>query len=914
MIGQRLGSYEVVAKLGAGGMGEVYRARDLKLGRDVALKVLPATLADDPERLARLRREAQMLAALNHPNIAHIHGLEDSSGTPALVLELVDGPTLADRIARGPIPLPEALAIAQQLAAALEAAHDSGVIHRDFKPANIKVRDDGTVKVLDFGLARPAPRAALTPAAAASDPDTLTMLGTAPDPKTMRQGTSGRAAEPAREPDPLSTELGLILGTASYMAPEQAQGKDVDKRADIWAFGVVFAEMLTAKRLFRGTTMSEILEAVLTEEPAIDRLPARVQPLVRRCLERDPRKRLRDIGDAMSLVGPEPATPPAALRSRARWIWPAVSALLTIAAGVLFFFLGNRAPAAVAEITRFQIEAPPGASFNYTYTGTALAPDGRAVVMRLSQDGAGPALWIRKLDSLEAKPLSGTESGDLPFWSADGQSIGFFAGGKLKRADVAGGAAVTLCDAPDTDTALTSGSWNTDGVILFGSREGLRRTTAAGGEPTLIARISPEHQETGYGSPQFLPDGNRFLFFVRSRDTARQGIYASSLSRIDQRTLVLATDRKAIFVPNEGGDVSFLLYLQDSTLLARHVDRSTLTLSGDPTPIASNLALFPPGFHASFWASSGGLLAYRTTASDRPRLTWVGPDRQRKSETGSEDFSTHVRLSPDGTRAAVAITDGTGNKDLWMWDFTRHVKTRLTFDPGPETHAVWSPTGNEIAFGAFRNGVMQIFRQDIASGRPADILTSGPSSKLVLDWSRNGRFLLYVDRDPTTGEDIWALPLDGDRRPFPVLRTPAVETHPALSPDGKWLAFETSLSGRPEVFVQPFVEGPGAEDGGGRRWQISTQGGSRARWSTDGHHLFFIALNDASILSAAIRAHGDAIENDPPRVFADIQLMLETRSPYDPAPDGKRVLVLERTINQGTPLLMVMNWLRGLGR
>jgi len=910
MIGQKLGSYEVVAKLGAGGMGEVYRARDLKLGREVALKVLPASFAADPERLARLRREAQMLAALNHPNIAHIHGLEDSSGTPALVLELVEGPTLADRIARGPIPLPEALAIAQQLAAALDAAHDSGVIHRDFKPANIKVREDGTVKVLDFGLARPVTRPTLMPAPAASDPDNPTMLGTSPSPDLMR-GTPGRSHEPARERDPMSTELGLILGTASYMAPEQAQGKDVDKRADIWAFGVVFAEMLTGQRLFRGATIPEILQAVLTEAPAIEQLPARVQPLIRRCLEREPRKRLRDIGDAMSLIAPESPISAVARTSAARWIWPAVSTLLAIAAGVLFF-LWLRAPAPVAEITRFQIDAPPGAAFNYTYTGAALAPDGRAIVMRLAQSDAGPALWIRRLDSLEAKPLDGTENGDLPFWSPDGQAIAFFAGGKLKRIDVAGGTAVTLCDAPDTDTALTSGSWNRDGVILFGSRDGLRRANAAGGESTLIAPVAAELKQTGYGSPQFLPDGDRFLFFLRSRDTARQGIYASSLSRIDQRTLVLVTDRKAIFVPNDAGEASFLLYTQDTTLLARRIDRATLSLTGEPTPIASNLALFPPGFHASFWASSGGVLAYRTTASDRPRLTWAGPDRQRKSETGTEDFTTHVRLSRDGTRAVIAVTDGTGNRDLWMWDFTRHVKTRLTFDAGPEGHAVWAPTGNEIAFGAFRDGVMQIFRQDISSGRPAVMLTSGPSSKIVLDWSRDGRFLLYVDRDPTTGEDIWALPLDGDRRAFPVLRTPAVETHPALSPDGKWLAYETSVSGRPEIFVQPFVEGPGAEDGRGRRWQISTQGGSKARWSADGHQLFFCALNDASILSSAIRARGDAIENDPPRLFADIQMILETRSPYDPAPDGQHVLVLERTINQGTPLLMVMNWLQGL--
>jgi Tol biopolymer transport system component len=618
------------------------------------------------------------------------------------------------------------------------------------------------------------------------------------------------------------------------------------------------------------------------------------------------------MGDAMALVEESAAAAPEVSPWSARWIW-AVAALLVVAASLAGWLWLHRAPAPLV-VTRFQIDALPGTAFNYTYTGTAISPDGRAIVMRLASATDAPSLWIRPLDSLTARPLPGTESGDFPFWSPDSRTIGFFASGKLKRVDVSGGSPLVLCDASDADTGLTAGSWSRDGVILFGSPEGLHMVSASGGTSTLLAPVSPARRETGYGSPQFLPDGDRFLFFLRTDDPARQGWYAGAVSDPSRRTLVLATDRKAIFVPNESGDASFLLYTQDQTLLARRVNRTTFAFEGNPVPIAANVALFPPGFHASYWASSNGLLAYRTSASDKPRLTWAGRDQLRKSESGTEDFYTHVRLSPGGTHAAVELTDGTGNMDIWIWDFARHVKTRQTFDPKPDRYAVWSPDGREIAFSSFRTGTLQIYRKNIASGQPEVAITTGPSNKIVLDWSHDGRYLLFVDRGDTTAEDIWALPLTGnDRRPIALLRTPVIETQPALSPDGKWLAFETTASGRPEVFVEPFSpDSPG--NARGRRWQISTDGGSRPRWSTDGRRLFFVALNDGAVLSAAVRASEAGLESDPPRVFAEVPLMPESRSPYDPTPDGQRVLLLERTVNQGTPLLIVMNWFAGLSR
>jgi Tol biopolymer transport system component len=431
------------------------------------------------------------------------------------------------------------------------------------------------------------------------------------------------------------------------------------------------------------------------------------------------------------------------------------------------------------------------------------------------------------------------------------------------------------------------------------------RVNASGGTPQLIAPVKAA--ETGYGYPQFLPDGDRFLMHVRSEDGTQAGLYVSSLSHPGQKTRLLETRRKAAFVANDGGASAYLLYLQERTLLARRIDRETLAIGGDPVVIAPSIAVFPPGFHAAFWSSaSGNLLAYRTEASDKPRLAWIYPDGKRQSDTGMDDFFTHVRVAPDGSRAAMELADGTGNMDVWTWDASRGMKTRQTFDPAPDRSPAFSPDGRELVFSSLRSGVWQLYRKDLSSGRPEQQLTTEPGDKIVPTWSRDGRYVLFIYIGLTTAEDIWALPLDGDRTPFPVLQTTAVETNPALSPDGQWLAFESPQSGRPEVMVTPFPSSRRPVDASAPRWQVSTRGGSRPRWSGDGRSLIYVSLDDASLMRADVHATNQGFESEPPRVLAQIPVMPVSRSPFDVTADG-RVLLLERTVNSAA-LSVVTNW------
>lgn len=898
--GTRLGPYTVIELIGAGGMGEVYRASDTLLGRDVALKVLPASLAFDPDRLARLRREAQALATLNHPNVGQIYGFETApatreytAGVHALVLELVEGPTLADRVAAGPIEFSELLAIARQIAAAVGAAHDAGIIHRDLKPANIKVRSDGTVKVLDFGLAKAAEVAAANSALTADS--ALTVAA------TEKHGHG-------------NTSHGLILGTASYMSPEQARGRPIDSRTDIWAFGVIVAEMATGQRLFDGETISDIIAAVLTREPDLATVPRPLVRLVRACLARDARDRLRHVADAMALVD-EPSGETASTGVLRIPLWAlatAIAAVCVFAAGGAWLALRSR-PAAVPP-TSFYLNAPPGTAFNYTYTATAVSPDGRQIVFRVATATEAPALWLRPLDGLVGTRLAGTDGADFPFWSPDGRSLAFFAGGKLKRLDVAGGTPIVLGDASDDDAVTSGGSWNEKGEILFGSPEGMYRVNASGGSPALLVPVNRTLKETGYGAPQFLPDGERFLMFVRSEDAAREGLYLTSLTQPGQKTLLLSTRRKAIFVASERGSSSYILYLQDRTLLARRVDQATLAWRGEPFVVASNVALFPPGFHASFYASqSGNLLVFRTEASDKPRLSWILPDGKRQVETGIDDFYTHVRVSPDGSRAAIELADATGNLDVWTRDFARGIQTRQTFDPKPDRAPTWAPNGHDLAFSSARTGTWQIYRKNIESGQQEEQLTSGPRDKILPDWSRDGRYLVFIQIGATSAEDIWAMPLEGDRQPYPVLQSTANDTNPALSPDRRWLAYESSQSGRPEIFVTPFPESAGVATASSPKWQVSVQGGSRPRWAGDGRGLFYVSLDDLRIMRADVRTTPAGFESSTPRVYAEIPVMPVARSPFDVTRDN-RVLVLERTISYSVPLVVEMNWLSRMER
>ena len=622
--GDRIGAYEIVSLLGKGGMGEVYRARDSKLNRDVAIKVLPPFLAGDADYLARFRREAQTLALLNHPNIAAIYGLEGN----AIVMELVEGSTL-----RGPLPLPEALAAARQIAEALEAAHEKGIIHRDLKPGNVIVTPAGVFKVLDFGLAKAIERPSQT------GPDSPTL--------TMR-----------------ATEAGLILGTASYMPPEQAAGKPVDRRADIWSFGVVLRELLTGKRLFDGETVSHTLAHVLTAEIDVSEIPAGpIWELIRRCLDRNLKSRLQHIGEARIAIenfGKSPVAQPVAVKA-SYWPW-AVAAVCLLAAGGGWYRAANATGAMPGSI-QFLLESPAGTQFPpgvfpyYSTPGTALSPDGRYMVFNAESEGVA-RLCLRPLDTLQSRPLQGTEGAGFPFWSPDCKSVAFFSGGKIRRSDIAGGAPQVLCDAP----LPHGGASSRDGVILIGSDEGLFRLPAAGGIPQQITQMDTARKESVHGIPQFLPGGKRFLYLIQSADPNVQGIYAGSLDNPKERLRILAAEAKAVYSPGFDSGLGFLLWLRDQTLLASPFDAAKLSLEGDATPLAEGLELGRNSLTAAFWTSDTGLLVYRTGGGrETYKLNWLSRDGKLLGEAVKENKYASIRLSPDGNRVAMDLyTDRAG--------------------------------------------------------------------------------------------------------------------------------------------------------------------------------------------------------------------------------------------------------------
>jgi Tol biopolymer transport system component/predicted Ser/Thr protein kinase len=870
-VGDKLGPFEILAPIGAGGMGEVYRARDTKLDRDVAIKVLPHLLANDPERLARFEREAKVLAALNHPNIAQIYGLEQR----ALVMELVEGETL-----KGPLPIETTLNYARQIADALEAAHEKGITHRDLKPANIMVTPAGVVKVLDFGLA------AVTqdPASGSTDPSNSPTL-------TMR-----------------ATQAGMIVGTAAYMSPEQASGKPVDKRADIWSFGVVLWEMLTGRRLFEGETISHTLADVLRGPIDFEKLPKEtpraIRDLLRRCLDRDVKNRLRDIGEArvaIANVEKQPEATAAAVPVPQRRILPwAAAALMTlVAAGVSGYFLTRPAP--LPLVSQFSVVAPPDTAFTNTFAATAVSPDGRYLVFGARRGSTTPSLWLRPLDSLAARPLPGTEGGNFPFWSPDSKSIAFFADGKLKRVEPAGGAPLVLCDHEEDVAASVGGTWNRDGIILFGGTDGLRRVPASGGQPVPLTTTDVSRQEAGHGYPQFLPDGKHFLYFIQSGSPSTQGVYAGSLDRPQDRIQVVRTAVKAIYTQPVASYSGYLLWLREQTLLAQRFDLGKLLLEGDPAPVAEDIAVNAPQ-RAAFWTSDAGLLVYRNGGAGSQKLVWMSRDGKR-TEQGGMDIYNSLRLSPDGRR--VAFGRGLATANIWLLEFARSVLTRLTFGTKADINPVWSPDGRQIAFSSNRSGVFQIYRKDAGGGGQEEQLTSGPNDKYVTDWRRDGKYLLYTQADPKTSLDLWALPLDGDRKPAPVLQSPFLESGGQFSADGRWIVYNSTESGRTEVYIRAFPTSAG-------KWQISNRGGAIPRWRADGKELFYVSP-DFKMMAVTIRASAAGVEADTPRELFTA-LVAGVISPYDVAADGQRFLLMELPQAQGgaAPLTVVLNWQAGL--
>ena len=890
-VGSRLAHYDVTALIGEGGMGQVWQATDTQLHRDVALKILPDAFAADPDRLARFQREAQVLASLNHPNIAAIYGIEQSEDTRALVLELVEGPTLADRIAQGPIPLDEALPIAKQIAEALEAAHEQGVIHRDLKPANVKVKADGTVKVLDFGLAK------------AFQPDA---------------GDPGLSQSPTISLTAAATQLGMVIGTAAYMSPEQAKGKIVDKRADVWAFGAVLYEMLTGTRALAGGDVSETLAYVITKDVDWAALPegtsTALRHVLRRCLERDPRHRLRDIGDAwLELEAPQasPASEPteaatAAVPPLQVWQRPIplviVSLLVALVSGLAVWSLTQPAPRPLAQ---FVVLTPPDGALR-TLGGDSevtISPDGTRVVYGSGGLGSGQdrRLYLRQLGELDATPLRGTEGGYAPFFSPDGQSVGFRAapGNLLKRVPVLGGPAVTIVE-PDFVAGV---SWGADDTVVFGSPSGLMRVPAVGGEPESLTTIDPEQGETGHAWPDILPNLTGVLFSTRS-GSAEDGRIAVVSLKTGAVSYLLPGGGQARYSPT-----GHIVYGDGGTLWAVGFDADRLELtSTNPTPVVENVNTRPRGA-ANFALAGKGSLVYVLRAgagSGAPRsLVWV--DREGREEPLATPLRAYVSpsVSPDGTQVAVDVADSDGG-DIWLHDLERGTERRLTTDPAPDSTPLWTPDGARVVFSSQRGEQPGLFQKLADTPGNAELLaTASDLSRIIqpTSWADDGHTLLYWEagaRPP----DIGLVSMDGDRATELLLDAEFNEAAPAVSPDGGWIAYDSSETGQDEVYVQRFPMLGGKQT-------ISTDGGQQPLWSPGGRELFFNSF--AGMMVAQVEAESN-FETNTPEHFPFNPGFPVIGTEFDLAPDGDRFVFLQSAgeATEAEGVILVQNWFQEL--
>jgi serine/threonine protein kinase/Tol biopolymer transport system component len=881
--GTRLHVYEITAAIGAGGMGQVYRARDTRLGRDVAIKVLPSDVAIDADRLGRFEREAQILASLNHPNIAAIYGVEDATGIPALVMELVDGPTLADRVVRGPIPIDEALQIARQIAEALEAAHEQGIIHRDLKPANIKVRPDGAVKVLDFGLAKALAPAAWQSGSATNSP-TVTMH---------------------------ATRAGIILGTAAYMAPEQARGKAVDRRVDLWAFGVVLYEMLSGTRLFGGEELSDTLALVLTNEPDWTRLPPNtpepIQRLLRRCLDKDPKRRLASASDARleiddALREPVAQAPrPSRTDVRSIRLWRAIAALVTLIALALSAWAFR--PSAVQPASRVEVALPEGTTHG---DYVSVSPDGRKVIITVGQNNG---LWVRDLGSLEWRRLPGTEGGQSPFWSPDGRYVAFVVGEQLKKVDTTGGPPETLCTVPGITVA--SGSWNRDGVIVFGSWGGgsggpLWRVWQDGGTATALTEVNISKGELYHTWPTFLEDGTHFLYF-RSGPAETAGIYVGALDAkpADQsQTRILATQLPPSYANG------YLFFMRATTMMAQPFDGRRLQLTGAPVAIADAIRTTWYGTEVVS-VSSGGALAYATAqAVEDSQLTWVDRQGKAMSTVGQPSSNGAVSLSPDGKSAAVrdAAYDVPG--DLWTVDLSSGRRTRLTFRGNNYSPGVWSPDSARIAYAGGNLGDTLYVKASSGTAEEIELLKDSGTRHIVTSWSRDGRFLLYhTQNTPNTGYDVWVLPLDGKQKPVLLLGDSFNEWAAQFSPDGRWIVYVSMEGGGGALFVRPFsVLESGKPVLGDGKWQVS-RSGNWPVWRADQEILFSGGLPwvaGTPVMAATVNSSRTAFESGvPQRLF-----LSSGGGAWDVTADGQRFLIPVPQVQRAAPasISVILNW------
>jgi serine/threonine protein kinase/Tol biopolymer transport system component len=884
--GTRMGRYEIRSLLGAGGMGEVYRATDPKLNRDVAIKVLPAAFSADPERLRRFEQEAQTAGALNHPNILAIYDVATHEGAPYVVSELLEGETLRQRFKGGALPARKALDYALQIARGLAAAHEKGIVHRDLKPENLFLTSDGRIKILDFGLAKLI------------------------EPKIEAATQTG---VPTRA---LPTDPGTVMGTAGYMSPEQVRGQPVDHRSDIFSLGVILYEMLAGERPFRGESAVETLNAILKEDPPEltklmgmnDNASLALERVIRHCLEKSLGQRFQSVNDVAfaleALSGLSDSKLSVAVtsgrahnRERLAWVLASIGFACCLAALPFVVTYFRHAKPDVRPIF-LSVPLPEKAS---PRRHIAVSPDGQFLAFVASNSEGTDLLWLRPLGSPTTQALSGTDGANCPFWSPDSRSIGFFAQGKLKKIDVSGGPAQTLCDAPDG----FGGAWNRDGVIVFTPNwgVGLYRVSAGGGEATTVTALDASRRESVHLRPYFLPDNRHFLYLAygAQRETV---IYIGSLDSKEAKRLLNA-DSYAAYTPP-----GYVLYVREGVLLAQPFDANQLQLTGESFSVAGQVGYYPGEGYASFSVSENGVLAYKCSHTINTQLVWFNRTGKELGAIPSTGEHRSLRLSPDGKRVAFGRTDQQKQTDdIWLLDLPGGTPRRFTFNNASDFVPVWSAGGDRIIFSSDREGPYDLYQKASSGATEETELFPSSSDKIVTDWSADGRLILYENLDPKTKYDLWVLPFFGDRKPRLFLRTQSNEQQAEFSPDGKWVAYTSDQSGKSEVYVQSFPASGGKS-------HVSTDGGADPRWRRDGKELFYLSP-ERKLMAVPVKGE-TAFEPGVPKVLFQTRvpaLTVYDRNFYDVTKDGQRFLIntlMDETVSSS--ITLVLNWTARLKR
>jgi eukaryotic-like serine/threonine-protein kinase len=891
--GIKLGPYEIQSSLGAGGMGEVYRARDTRLDRTVAVKILPAHLSSNAELNARFKREARAASALNHPHICHLYDIGSHDGTSYLVMEYLEGESLADRLRKGALPLKQTLQIGVQIAEALSAAHRAGILHRDLKPGNVMLTCGGA-KLLDFGLAKNSPSLAGSAVGAISS--------MTPSSPTM---TIAELSSPAKA----LTQQGTVVGTFQYMAPELLQGTEADARSDIFSLGCVLYEMVTGRRAFEGKSQLSVLTAILERDPEpVSRLqpatPPSLDHMVRTCLEKIPDDRFQTAHDVRVQLkwiaegGSQAALAlPTHKSQRLAWLVAGVAVLIALAAVVAYL---SAPPRQIPTLVRSFIPPPGGTSF-VTLAPSAgtpvISPDGSRLVFAARDDKGKNQLYIRALSSLTATALSGTEEASYPFWSSDGRQIGFFEGGKLKKIDANGGPPQALCDAG----IGRGGTWSKNGVIVFspGPAHGLQRVSAEGGTSEPATKLDVGRGENSHRWPFFLPDGKHFLFWARnSHGIQEHTVYIGTVGSLDAQPL-MKSELAALYASG------YLLFLRSRTLMAQPFSVERLETSGTPEPIAEYVAINSTSNRPVFSASDNGTLVYQTGSEQGGwRLVWFSRDGKPTGFLGELDRYFDPAISPDGKRVATELLTGQGTGDIWIFDLLRNTRMRLTFGPASQRYPVWTPDGKTIYFGSNGKGSIHVYAKAADGTGPEQVVLEEDAFDWPEDVSPDQKYLVYlrVGTDRNTGTAMWALPLFGsERKPFPVVSSGFNTLAASVAPDGNWMAYESNETGRFEIYVTAFP-------GGGAKWQVSTNGGSAAKWRRDGKELFFLDPAD-NLMAVDVNPTSTPIQLGTPHPLFRAPGVQNTLGPYGVTADGKKFLINSGDVKEeNQPLTLVQNW------